>query len=199
MMQSSLLPIVYFGALSALVMVVALVAEFILTPILLSSVRLVTLWDMLSLPLKDQLVTECRLFSGMKPWQIRKLILLSRLHKYTAGEMIMREGEPASEMYILLDGAVDICITDEEGHRIVKETPKSGRLFGMLRAKEGERRGTSASAREDSTVLVISWKSIERVARFYPRISSLFFKNLSSILGGTLLEHMQTTVNKDAS
>ena len=201
MMQSSLLPIVYFGALSASVMMMALVAEFILTPILLSSVRLVTLWDILSLRLKDQLVTECRLFAGMKPWQIRKLILLSRLHKYKAGEVIMRAGEPASEMYILLDGGVDICITDEDGHRIVKETPKSGRLFGMLRVIEGERRGTSASAREDSTVLVISWKSIARVARFYPRISSLFFKNLSSILGGSLLEHMQAKAkaNSDVS
>jgi len=196
MMQSSFLPIVYFGALSAVVMIVALIAEFVLTPILLSSVRLVTLWDMLSLPLKDQLLTECRLFTGMKPWQIRKLILLSRLHKYKAGDVIMREGEPASEMYILLDGAVDICITDEDGHRIVKETPKSGRLFGMLRVSEDERRGTSASAKEDSTVLVISWKSIARVARFYPRISSIFFKNLSSILGGSLLEQMQANANK---
>jgi len=67
MMQSSLLPIVYFGALSAAVMMMALVAEFVLTPIILSSVRLVTLWDMLSLPLKDKLVTECKLFTGMRP------------------------------------------------------------------------------------------------------------------------------------
>jgi len=198
MMQSSFLPIVYFGALSALVMMMALVAEFVLTPILLSSVRLVTLWDMLSLPLKDQLLTECKLFSGMKPWQIRKLILLSRLHEYKAGEAIMREGEPASEMYILLDGVVDICIRDEQGERIVKESPKSGRLFGMMRLSEEEKRGTSAAAKQDSTVLVISWESIERVARFYPRISSIFFKNLSSILGGSLIEQMQVNAEKTA-
>jgi len=198
MMQSSFLPIVYFGVLSATVMLVALVAEFVLTPILLSSVRLVTLWDVLSMPLKDQLLTQCKLFDGMKPWQIKKLILLSRLREYKAGETIMRTGEAAREMYILLEGAVDIYVTDEDGERVIKESPESGRLFGMMHISEAEMRGSSAVARDDSSILVISWQSIERVARFYPRISSLFFKNLSSILGGSLMEQFQTNVGKDA-
>ena len=191
MMQSSFQPIVYFAGLTAVVMFVALLAEFLLTPILLSSVRLVTLWDVLSLPLKDQLLTQCRLFSGMRPWQVRKLILLSRLRSYNAGDTIMRSGEPASEMYILLEGAVDITITDDKGEHVVKESPKTGRLFGMMRIGDQDVRATSAIARENSTVLVISWQSIERVARFYPRISSLFFKNLSSILGGSLVQQLQ--------
>lgn len=199
MLQSSFLPIVHFGLLSAIVMLVAMVAEFILMPILLSSVRLVTLWDVLSLPLKDQLMTQCKLFSGMKPWQVRKLILLSRLNQYKAGDIIMREGDPATEMYILLEGAVDICIADENGEWVTKESPESGRLFGMMNVGEDEIRSSSARAKEDSTVLVLSWQNIERVARFYPRISSLFFKNLSSIMGGTLIQHIQGDVKKVVS
>lgn len=198
MMQSSFLPIVHFGALSALIMMMALISEFVLTPILLSSVRLVTLWDILSLQLKDQLQTKCKLFAGMRPWQIKKLILLSRLHEYKAGETIMRAGDPAVEMYVLLEGRVDICITDEDGERVIKESPQSGRLFGMMHLSEHEKRVTSAAAKEDSTVLVISWESIERVARFYPRISSIFFKNLSVILGGSLMEQIQATAERSA-
>jgi|GEM_PF-6344921 len=95
-------------------------------------------------------------------------------------------------MYILLEGLVDISIADEHEERVIKETSESGRLFGMMHLGDNQVRVTSAVAREDSTILVISWQSIERVARFYPRISSLFFKNLSTILGGTLLEHLQT-------
>jgi predicted RND superfamily exporter protein len=192
MTQSGFMPIVYFGALSAVVIMVALVAEFTLTPILLSSVRLVTLWDMLSLHLKDQLLKNCRLFDGMRPWQVRKLILLSRLQHYKKGDHIMQEGEPASEMYILLDGAADITIAEQGGVRVIKESPEHGRLFGMMRVSDEGFRGTSAIATKDSDVLVISWQSIERVARFYPRISSLFFQNLSKILGNRLLEEFQT-------
>jgi hydrophobe/amphiphile efflux-3 (HAE3) family protein len=196
MMQSSFQPIVYFGALSALVMLVALLAEFIITPILLSSVRLVSLWDVLSLPIKDQLMKQCKLFDGMRPWQVRKLILLSELREYPEGEIIMRVGEPATEMYILLEGAVDIYVTDENGERVIKGSPRSGRLFGMMRISEDDMRGASAIARKKSSVLVISWESIERVARFYPRISSLFFKNLSAILGGRLIHQMQDNTGK---
>jgi hypothetical protein len=192
MTQSGFLPIVYFGALSAIVIMVALFAEFTLTPILLSSVRLVTLWDMLSLQLKDQLLKNCKLFDGMRPWQVRKLILLSRLQHYREGEYIMQEGEPATEMYILLHGAADITIAEDGGRRVVKESPEQGRLFGMMRVSNDGVRGTSAIATRDSEVLVISWQSIERVARFYPRISSLFFQNLSKILGNRLLEEFQT-------
>ena len=198
MMQSSFQPIVHFGVLSAIVMIVALVAEFVLTPILLSSVRLVTLWDVLSLPLKDTLLTHCKLFRGMRPWQVRKLLLLSNMREYKTGETIMRTGEPATEMYILLDGAVNIYISKENGERIIKESTESGRLFGMLRVSEEGKRGTSAVATSDSSVLVISWQSIEQIARFYPRISSLFFKNLSSILGGRLLEQMQVDAGEEA-
>ena len=192
MMQSSFLPVMYFGALSAIVIIVALIAEFTLTPILLSTVRLVTLWDMLSLQLKDQLLKNCKLFDGMREWQVRKLILLSRLHRYNSGDYIMRAGEPATEMYILLDGRVEITISDENSERVVKESPEQGRLFGMMRVGDDKVRGTSAVATKDSEVLVISWDSIERVARFYPRISSLFFKNLSRILGHRLLQEFQT-------
>ena len=104
----------------------------------------------------------------------------------------MRAGEAATEMYILLDGAVDISITDENGIRVIKESPEQGRLFGMMRVGDEKLRGTSAMAMKDSEVLVISWDSIERVARFYPRISSLFFKNLSRILGSRLLQEFQS-------
>ena len=74
----------------------------------------------------------------------------------------------------------------------MKESPEQGRLFGMMRVGDDKVRGTSAVATKDSEVLVISWDSIERVARFYPRISSLFFKNLSRILGHRLLQEFQT-------
>ena len=104
----------------------------------------------------------------------------------------MREGDVATEMYILLDGAVDIRIKDEEGERLIKNSANTGRLFGAMRVGDEGKRGTSAIATEDSQVLVISWQSIERVARFYPRIASLFFKNLSDILGSRLLEHIQS-------
>ena len=104
----------------------------------------------------------------------------------------MQQGELATEMYILLDGAADITIAEDGGHRVVKASPEQGRLFGMMRVSNDGVRGTSAIATRDSEVLVISWQSIERVARFYPRISSLFFQNLSKILGNRLLEEFQT-------
>ncbi len=192
LLQSSFVPIVYFGALSALVIFVALISDFLLTPILLSNIRLITLWDILSLDLKEKLIKQCRLFKGMKPWQVKKLILLSRINTYNTGATIMKQGDVANEMYILLEGAVEITMTDGKEERTVMESPESGRLFGMMRFDETDHRATTAIAKQDSQILVISWQGIERIARFYPKISSLFFKNLSNLLGGRLLDHLKS-------
>jgi hypothetical protein len=190
--QSSFVPVVYFGMLSALVMLMALLAEFLLTPILLASTRLVTLWDMMSLHLKDQLVKECRLFKGMRVWQIKKLILLSRIHEYKEGDFIMRAGDPANEMYILLDGSVDVCLVKENGERKVIDSAVIGRVFGVFQVGgEDQKRQASALATRDSTVLIISWLTIERIARFYPRITTLFFRNLSNLLGVGIVEQIK--------
>ena len=51
---SSFQPVVYFGALSALVMILAMFSTFVLTPVLLSFTKLVTVWDMLSLNYKSE-------------------------------------------------------------------------------------------------------------------------------------------------
>ncbi|MEJ2213851.1 MAG: MMPL family transporter [Gammaproteobacteria bacterium] len=66
--MSSFIPIIYFGWLSAMVMLLALITTFILTPLLLSFIRLVTMWDMLSLNLQARVIEKCHLFKGFTSW-----------------------------------------------------------------------------------------------------------------------------------
>ena len=105
---SSFLPVKQFGALSAVVILLAVVADMILTPALFSTTRLITIWDLLGIKLQKTLQEKCRLFQGMSIWQIKKFILLSHLVEYRKGTLIMREGELAHVMYIIIEGELEV-------------------------------------------------------------------------------------------
>ena len=96
-------PVAHFGWLSALVMFAALATTFLVTPLLLSSVRLVSLWDMLDLKLRKRVRERCLLFQGMRTWQIKKLILMSEIRDFGVGETLYRQGDQGSEMFIVLE------------------------------------------------------------------------------------------------
>lgn len=67
-----------------------------------------------------------------------------------AGETIFREGDECSVMYIVLDGQVDIIISDK-----IVETVDPGGLFGEMALLGPAPRSASAVARFDTTLVAV--------------------------------------------
>ena len=118
---SNFMPIIYFGGLSAIVMMLALTGDLCLTPILLSTTKLITLWDMMSLDLKERVITESPLFRNMRPWQIKKIVLLAHLKEFAKNTPIIIKGETGRSMYLILDGGARVLGEDEKGVNFMRE------------------------------------------------------------------------------
>ncbi|MEF3255790.1 MAG: MMPL family transporter, partial [Deferribacterales bacterium] len=114
---SNFLPVIHFGWLSATVMLIALFSDLIVTPLFLYKTRLITLWDMLNFKLKNS-VFKSELFIGMKKWQVKKLILSSKIKEFKAGEYIIRQGNKERTFYLILDGKADVIKEKENGESI---------------------------------------------------------------------------------
>ena len=185
---SSFPPIGYFGLLSALVMMLALFATFIITPTLLSFTRLITVWDLLSVHLKSRVINSCRLFTGMRPWQIKKIILLSRVEVFNQGEQVIREGEHSEEFFVILEGTADAQVIGHDGEVVTLRTMETGDVFGEIALVSKVPRTADVVANENLRVLAMDWDSVKRVSGVYPRISSKLFRNVASILGDRLAE-----------
>ena len=78
--------IAHLGILSAAVIAFALVGDLLLTPILLSSTQLVTLWDFLGLHLRNEVIFGSAFFQNLKPWQIKKIVLLGHIIEKATGQ-----------------------------------------------------------------------------------------------------------------
>ncbi len=185
--QADFPPIVQFGMLGALVIFVALLADFIITPLAISSLRLITIWDLLSLQLRKQVLEKSPLFRDLHPWQIRQFILSGSIQHYGKGDLVFHQGDESNALYLLLTGKVEVCLPVAEGGCDKLEQFSPGDVFGDVALFAGIPRKTDAMALEPSTVLVINRENIERNLRHRPRISARIFANLTTDLSRRLI------------
>jgi len=181
-------PVVNFGLLSAMVMVLALYANFFLTPVLLSYVRLTSLWDVLSMPAREGLRTHCSLFKGMNELQVRHVLSFGTIRDYSVGESIFNRDDKGDELYVLLSGEVRICKKGEHRFRIITDEKKGDRIFGMSALVRSLNHFCPAEVMRDAKILVLNWERLAQIQRFRPRTGSTLFQNLSVIMATRALD-----------
>lgn len=178
---SDFTPVAQFGLLSALVISTALVADFVITPLAMSLLRLVTLWDLLSSRLRHQIIPRSPLFRGMRPWQIRKFVLSSTLLEFNPGDYVYRKDDDSNALYLVMKGVVEITLPrGEPGSRDpIVDQFGSGQIFGDVALLANEARKTNAVALTNTTLMVLSREAIANVTFFHPFIASRLFLNLA--------------------
>ena len=180
---SSFPPVVHFGFLSAFVMLLALIAVFLVLPSLLATVRLITLYDVLSLQLHQNVLESCPLFQGMTRSQVKKLVLISEVREVGPGEAVVTEGEEGDEMFVILEGEVEVLKQQPDGEVRQVVTMSPGDVFGETALVTHLPRTATVSTLGEGRLLVLKWESIQRISRFSPRISTKVFLNLAALLG----------------
>jgi hypothetical protein len=183
---SSFPPVVYFGLLSAMVMLVSLVATFTVLPILLSTTPLVTLWDLVTLEIKPAVLRQCDLFRGLRRWQVKRLVLMSGLRRFGDGETIVRQGEIARDMFVILDGGARAWRRDAGTPPTLLRDMGPGEIFGELALVCATPRTADVVATGETRVLVLEWERVRRLGRVLPAITSPLFLNLASAIGRRL-------------
>jgi len=186
---SNFVPVISFGLLSAMVMIFAIIGDLFITPILLSSTQLMTLWDMIGLQLQKAVIQNAELFRELKPWQMKRIVLLGKVQTKDAGNLAIEQGEEGSSMYLLLEGTAEVVTRDiKTGKDIFLTKLNPGDVFGEIALVEPGPRSADVRALEPINYLEIDWNGLKRIQRIYPRIASRLFLNLSRILGGRLVQ-----------
>lgn len=179
---SNFVPIVHFGALASLTMVIALFADLVLTPALLMKARVVTVWDLAAIKLGSQPHMEIPLFANLRPFQAKIVVLMGKLGRARPGEYVTRRGELTDELYVLLNGRVDVLRGDGQVLRSLGRGDVVGEM-GLVRHRP---RSADAVVAEETEYLVLDAAFLDRIQRRYPRIAATVFLNLTRILSDRL-------------
>lgn len=185
---SSFLPVIHFGVLSGLVMLVAMASDLLFTPTLFCQTQIITLWDVLDLRLRNEVVRRSPLFVGLRPFQIKKVVLLGRVDECGAGENLFNEGEYGNSMFLILEGRGRVSrVNAETGEEMSMAEFGPGDVVGEIALVEAGPRSAGVHVVEDMKYIEIDWEGLKRIRTVYPWLSSCLFLNLSRILGGRLV------------
>ena len=184
---SSFEPVRQFGLLSAGVILLALIADLILTPVLITTVRLITLWDLLGLNLRRVLLEKSPLLKDLTHWQAKKIILASDVEEYKAGEVIIRKGNIGDKLYLVIAGELEVSI-HTKGEKVSVNPIHLGEIFGEISLVTQVRRTADVIALTDTRLLSLNAESFNRLRKFSPFLSSHLFLNLTHILALRLAE-----------
>ena len=179
---SSFVPTVQFGWLAAGVMLLAMAGELILTPILMYTTRLVTLWDLVQTRMHPTMVRSAPLLQGLSLWEARKVVLLGRLDSVRTGEFVVRKGERGTEMYMVVSGRVRVSDRLADGTEKVLAQLEPGAVFGEMALVSQEPRSASVVAETPAEVLRLDLEAFERIRRRFPFTGAKLFRNLARVL-----------------
>jgi hypothetical protein len=111
------------------------------------------------------------LFSQLSLEQLEAVQQISSEVEYLANEIIVKEGEPGGELYLLIDGKVRIY----KGYGTLGETLLSSvnaiSYFGEMAALDDQPRSATVVAAERSRMLRLDGESLKELIRQMPEIS----------------------------
>lgn len=170
---------VLFGWLAAFTLLAAWLVDVFVTPAFVSGVRIVTLWDNLRLNLGHNLQQTIPLFNGLTSRQAKLFVLMSRVETIPEGVLALREGDPAGDVFVVLDGRL-VAWTQNGGERIALNVFERGDVFGET-GYFGQKRTANVETLSRVRVLRFDDADQERILQRYPKLAARVFLNLNRI------------------
>ena len=95
------------------------------------------------------------LFSLLDDDELNVLAAQVELRDFAATQRIYKTGEQSERAYVVLAGAVEVTLLDEDGQEVIFSTPHHGEAFGFASMLEATPHQTTAIATEPTTCLEI--------------------------------------------
>jgi predicted RND superfamily exporter protein len=173
-----------FGWLAAVTLGAAWVVDLTFTPALASRMRIVTIWDVLTLDLGEEPHLTIPLFSGLKHHQARIVALMTSTRRFGKGERIFEAGERGEEMFVVIEGTLRAYVL-REGVEVTLREMSRGDVIGEVALFHGVR-SANVRAETDVRLLRLTQQNLQRLQRRHPRIGAQIYANLNVVMANRL-------------
>jgi len=132
------------------------------------------------------IIQEFELFDGISGQMEEEIATAMNTESYKAGDVIIQEGDPAENFFILRNGMLDVKVAGAKRSTHVAVRP--GEAVGWSSLAGRETYTASVDCVEPSTVLRINKDRLDDILRRYPSEGLLFYKRLSRLVGERLIK-----------
>jgi len=183
-----------FGALVTATMLFSIFANLMITPLIMTKIRLIGLYQILTMSLDDDAFAKCSLFRDMTEYQRRKAILISELREFKQGELLIEQDTLGRSMYLILTGRAEVVRRDG-GQAHLLATLEAGQVFGEIGYIRETKRTADVRAKTDITALRFDYERLQKDLKYFPNIVAKLNFNISYILGKRLADMVEQSKN----
>lgn len=171
-----------FGLLLAISVFLTMIADLLLTPLLLSKIRIMGIWNLMNPNLLESVVYKSPLFHGMSRIQIRRAILLCSLQEAFEGDVILQQGETSRHMYMILEGEALVEQANDVGRVTEIARLHPGDVFGEMAYVDNIQRTATVKATAPCKLMIFGEDQLTEHMRFYPFTRYRLALNMARIL-----------------
>jgi len=132
------------------------------------------------------LINEMDLFKGVSQNFMDQMNGIVVKESYDRGVFLFKNGDPASNFYILREGRICICAEDK-GY-VVSFVYKPGDFFGWSSLLDRKSYSASAECVVTSTVSKIEKEKLTAILQKDLASGLIFYKNFAGIVGGRFID-----------
>jgi CRP-like cAMP-binding protein len=132
------------------------------------------------------ILPKVKIFEGMSATQISLLAPLFTLCACEAEDVIFSQGEPASHLYVVVEGCVAICFNPDDGEPItVSQIEKNG-VFGWSAAFGSENYTSGAKCVKETVLLCVLGERLKKFHENHPKTGILILDRLAKVVASRL-------------
>jgi CRP-like cAMP-binding protein len=132
------------------------------------------------------------LFAELAADELAALAAGLQRRRYRRGQVIFRQGDPGTSLYLIDSGAVKILITTPEGKGLVLRLLAAGDFFGELSLLDGEPRSADAIAQTACDLLLLRREDFLRFLEARPAVAASLLAAVSRRLRYTSRQAQET-------
>jgi CRP-like cAMP-binding protein len=132
------------------------------------------------------LLKDCTLFLELYDREIEKIVKDCHVYTFERGQTIVAAGHEGKEIYVILDGSVEIQKRDDSGSVERLQVLKKGDVLGEASLLEERVYRSDVVARTTASLLEIPYEAFFSRFKTEPRVFAIVMLNLSRMMARRL-------------
>ena len=125
---------------------------------------------------------QITVFDGLSEEEWQAVIRNAQSIPFSAGEVLLKEGEVDDAVYIVVSGKVEVISPGNFGRVKRIASIDEGSVYGEVAFFDARPRSASVRAVSDGQVLRLSRRGFEKISAWNPKLAQQFLFDLGSIL-----------------
>jgi CRP/FNR family transcriptional regulator, cyclic AMP receptor protein len=142
-----------------------------------------------------EVIQQAYIFADLDYTALELIASLCTIREFNVGEVIFEQNSTGQQLYVIIDGEVDIQVNPEA----IGDTPgtrpatiitlRRGESFGeMALIDRGLRSATACCAQNETSVIIIPRDQLMELCEHHPRVGYILMRNLAADLAMKMRE-----------